>query len=60
MLEHLPLIVFLVTFVLIFVLRMPIPAGMIAACTLYGSSFIRAIGWATYRYRTSVSYGMPK
>ena len=25
MLEHLPLIVFLVTFVLIFVLRMPIP-----------------------------------
>ena len=35
MLEHLPLIVFLVTFVLIFVLRMPIPAGMIAACTLY-------------------------
>ena len=35
MLAHLPIIVFLVTFVLIFVLRMPIPAGMIAACTLY-------------------------
>lgn len=35
MLEYLPLIVFLACFVLIFVLRMPIPTGMIAACAMY-------------------------
>ena len=35
MMEFLPLIVFFVCFVLIFVLRMPIPTGMIAACTMY-------------------------
>lgn len=35
MLEHLPLILFLVVFVLIFLLRMPIPTGMIAACLSY-------------------------
>lgn len=35
MLEYLPLIAFLVVFVLIFVLRMPIPTGMIAACMTY-------------------------
>ena len=47
MLEHLPLIVFLVTFVLIFVLRMPIPAGMIAACTLYflTDGLIKGVGF---------------
>ena len=47
MLEHLPLIVFLVTFVLIFVLRMPIPAGMIAACTLYflTEGLIKGVGF---------------
>ncbi|MEA4942380.1 MAG: TRAP transporter large permease [Oscillibacter sp.] len=33
--EYLPLIGFLVVFVLIFVLRMPIPTGMIAACMTY-------------------------
>jgi len=33
--EYLPLIGFLVMFVLIFVLRMPIPTGMIAACMTY-------------------------
>lgn len=33
--EHLPLIGFLVVFVLIFLLRMPIPTGMIAACMTY-------------------------
>lgn len=33
--EYLPLIAFLVVFVLIFVLRMPIPTGMIAACMTY-------------------------
>ena len=43
MLEHLPLIVF----VLIFVLRMPIPAGMIAACTLYflTDGLIKGVGF---------------
>ncbi|MEA4954131.1 MAG: TRAP transporter large permease [Pseudoflavonifractor sp.] len=35
MLEHLPLILFLAVFVLIFLLRMPIPTGMIAACLSY-------------------------
>lgn len=35
MLEYLPLIAFLVVFVLIFILRMPIPTGMIAACITY-------------------------
>ena len=35
MLEHLPLILFLAVFVLIFLLRMPIPTGMIAACLTY-------------------------
>lgn len=46
--ENLPLIVFLICFVLIFVLRMPIPFGMISACVMYfltdglmkGQSFI--------------------
>lgn len=33
--EYLPLIGFLVVFVLIFLLRMPIPTGMIAACMTY-------------------------
>lgn len=33
--EHLPLILFMAVFVLIFVLRMPIPTGMIAACLTY-------------------------
>ena len=33
--EYLPLIGFLLVFVLIFVLRMPIPTGMIAACMTY-------------------------
>lgn len=32
---HLPLIIFLACFVLIFLLRMPIPAGMIVACVMY-------------------------
>ena len=35
MMENLPLIVFLTCFVLIFLLRMPIPTGMIAACAMY-------------------------
>lgn len=35
MLEYLPLIAFLTVFVLIFVLRMPIPTGMVAACMTY-------------------------
>lgn len=35
MLDNLPLIIFLVCFVLMFVLRMPIPTGMIAACVMY-------------------------
>lgn len=35
MMEYLPLIVFLVMFVAMFVLRMPIPTGMIVACTFY-------------------------
>ena len=35
MLDHLPLIIFLVCFVLIFLLRMPVPTGMIAACVMY-------------------------
>ncbi|MEG1396548.1 MAG: TRAP transporter large permease [Oscillospiraceae bacterium] len=35
MMEYLPLICFLVVFVLIFLLRMPIPTGMIAACLVY-------------------------
>lgn len=35
MIEYLPLIVFLACFVLMFVLRMPIPTGMIAACVMY-------------------------
>jgi len=35
MLAHLPLISFLIVFVLIFLLRMPIPTGMIAACMTY-------------------------
>jgi tripartite ATP-independent transporter DctM subunit len=35
MMEYLPLIAFLTVFVLIFVLRMPIPTGMIAACMTY-------------------------
>lgn len=51
MLEYLPLLVFLACFVLMFVLRMPIPAGMIAACVMYfltdglldGHSFIALI-----------------
>ena len=51
MLDNLPLIVFLICFVLMFVLRMPIPTGMIAACTMYfltdglvdGNSFIGMI-----------------
>ena len=46
--SNLPLIVFLICFVLMFVLRMPIPTGMIAACTMYflvdglvkGNSFV--------------------
>lgn len=33
--EYLPLIVFLIMFVGMFVLRMPIPTGMIAACAMY-------------------------
>ena len=33
--SNLPLIVFLICFILMFVLRMPIPTGMIAACTMY-------------------------
>lgn len=49
--SNLPLIVFLICFVLMFVLRMPIPTGMIAACTMYflvdglvkGNSFIGMI-----------------
>ena len=32
---HLPLIIFLVCFVLMFLLRMPIPAGMIVSCVMY-------------------------
>ena len=51
MMENLPLIVFLTCFVLIFLLRMPIPTGMIAACAMYfltdglikGNSFIGLI-----------------
>lgn len=35
MIDKLPLILFLVSFVLIFVLRMPIPTGMITACMIY-------------------------
>lgn len=35
MMEYLPLIVFLVMFVGMFILRMPIPTGMIVACTFY-------------------------
>ena len=35
MMEYLPLIVFLVMFAGMFVLRMPIPTGMIVACALY-------------------------
>ena len=35
MMEYLPLIVFLIMFVGMFVLRMPIPTGMIAACAMY-------------------------
>ena len=35
MMQNLPLIVFLICFVLMFVLRMPIPTGMIAACAMY-------------------------
>ena len=35
MMEYLPLIVFVVMFVGMFVLRMPIPTGMIVACTMY-------------------------
>lgn len=35
MLEYLPLILFFLTFILIFVLRMPIPTGMITACMIY-------------------------
>ena len=35
MMEYLPLIVFLIMFVGMFVLRMPIPTGMIVACTFY-------------------------
>lgn len=35
MMDHLPLIVFFICFVLMFVLRIPIPTGMIAACTMY-------------------------
>lgn len=35
MIEYLPLIAFLTVFILIFVLRMPIPTGMIAACLTY-------------------------
>lgn len=49
--SNLPLILFLICFVLIFVLRMPIPTGMIVACTMYfladgllkGNSFIGMI-----------------
>lgn len=49
--SNLPLIIFLICFVLMFVLRMPIPTGMIAACTMYflvdglvkGCSFIGMI-----------------
>lgn len=33
--SHLPLVVFLICFVLMFVLRMPIPTGMVAACAMY-------------------------
>jgi len=32
---HLPLIIFLVCFVLMFLLRMPTPAGMIVSCVMY-------------------------
>lgn len=35
MMGYLPLIVFLIMFVGMFVLRMPIPTGMIAACAMY-------------------------
>ena len=35
MMEYLPLIVFLVMFAGMFVLRMPIPTGMIVSCALY-------------------------
>ncbi len=35
MMEYLPLIAFLSVFVLIFILRMPIPTGMMAACLSY-------------------------
>lgn len=35
MMEYLPLIVFLIMFVGMFILRMPIPTGMIVACTFY-------------------------
>ena len=35
MMEYLPLIAFLIMFVGMFVLRMPIPTGMIVACTFY-------------------------
>ncbi|RKJ35475.1 hypothetical protein D7Y09_14285 [bacterium 1XD42-1] len=49
--SNLPLIVFLICFVLMFVLRMAIPTGMITACTMYflvdglvkGNSFIGMI-----------------
>jgi len=32
---HLPLIIFLICFVLMFILRMPIPAGMVVSCVMY-------------------------
>lgn len=35
MMEYLPLITFLVLFVLMFILRMPIPTGMVTCCTMY-------------------------
>lgn len=35
MMEYLPLIVFVAFFVLMFVIRMPIPTGMIVACAMY-------------------------
>ena len=35
MMEYLPLIVFVAFFVLMFIIRMPIPTGMIVACAMY-------------------------
>ena len=63
--SNLPLIVFLICFVLMFVLRMPIPTGMIAACTMYflvdglvkGNSFVGMVTGAEGQLHLVIQLG---